>query len=342
MFYPSKVRAGASTADRRPLRFATACVAVIALSGCGRMMRDVKLTPDPAVAIDHLWQEPRDLEQRDLFHGPGGKEHLPKDTTFEFVAADTTGWSPGFDVRDSNGVEWSVKLGPEAQVEVVVSRILWAIGFHQPPAYYVTEWSLTGQQSGPQQAGRFRPEIKGRQVTGDWSWYENPFVGRREYGGLIVANLIVNNWDWKTSNNKIYQLDAPVDGVNRMFVVRDVGASLGRTKYPTLLKWFRLRGFGQGTRNDIEGFESQGFITDVDSEQRPKFDYRGIYRDVIRTVRLEDVAWTCALMSRLSDQQWRDAFRAGGYSPEQADRFVKKIKAKIAQGLEVADRRSTS
>ena len=25
-------------------------------------------------------------------------------------------------------------------------------------------------------------------------------------GGLVVANLILNSWDWKTSNNKIYQL----------------------------------------------------------------------------------------------------------------------------------------
>ncbi len=315
---------------------------VLALAGCGRMMRDVKLAPDPAATIDQLWQEPRDLERRDLFHGPGGRELLPTDTAFEFVLADTTGWSPGFDVRDSKGVEWSVKTGPEAQTEVVVSRILWAIGFHQPPTYYLKEWPLKGQVSGPQEAGRFRPDLEGKKATGDWSWYENPFVGRREYGGLIVANLLFNNWDWKTSNNKIYELATPVDGVSRVFVVRDLGASLGRTKYPGILKWFRLRGFGQGTRNDIEGFESQQFIREVDSEQRPKFDYSGIYRDVNKTVSLEDVAWTCRLLSRLSDEQWRDAFRAGGYTPQQTERFVRKIKAKIAQGLEFADRRSTS
>lgn len=316
------------------------CIAALALGACGRMAKDVQLVPDPAATIDQLWQEPRDLEKRDLFHGPGGKELLPADTTFEFVTADTTGYSPGFDVRDSNGVQWSVKLGPESQTEVVTSRILWAIGFHQPPTYYLASWSLKGQVSGPQEPGRFRPDLKGREVTGDWSWYENPFVGRREYGGLIVANLIVNNWDWKTSNNKVYELEKPIDGVSRMFVVRDVGASLGRTKYPGILKWFRLRGFGQGTRNDIEGFESQQFITDVDNELELEFDYRGIYRDVIRTVSLEDVAWTCRLMSRLTDDQWRDAFRAAGYEQALADRFIRKIKAKVAQGLEVSDRRT--
>ena len=313
-----------------------ALVASVAVSGCGRLSRDVKLAPDPAASIDQLWQEPRDIAQRDLFHGPGGAELLPKGTAFEFVAADTTGFSAGFDVRDASGVEWSVKLGPEAQTEVVTSRILWAIGFHQPPTYYVPEWSLKGAVTGPQEAGRFRPDVKGREVTGDWSWYENPFVERREYRGLIVANLVLNNWDWKTSNNKIYQLEKPVDGVSRMFVVRDVGASLGRTKYPAILKWFRLRGFGQGTRNDIEGFESQQFIKGVDGEMRPKFDYRGIYRDVIDTVTLEDVAWTSRLLNQLTDKQWQDAFRAGGYNPEQAGRFITKIKAKIARGLEVS------
>ena len=48
-----------------------------------------------------------------------------------------------------------------------------------------------------------------------------------------------------------------------------------------------------------------------------------------------DVRWTCALLSRLTDAQWRDAFRAGGYNSEQTARYVAKIKAKIEQGLEV-------
>lgn len=316
--------------------FATIMTAV----ACGRMAKQVQVIPDPAATIDQLWQEPHDLETRDLFHGPGGRELLPTETTFEFVAADATGYSPGFDVRDSKGVQWSVKLGPESQTEVVTSRILWAIGFHQPPTYYVANWSLNGQVAGPQEPGRFRRDFEGHSVTGDWSWYENPFVGRREYGGLIVANLLLNNWDWKTSNNKIYQLTEPVNGVSRMFVVRDVGASLGRTKYPAILKWFRLRGFGQGTRNDIEGFERQQFITAVDEEGRPKFDYRGIYRDVIETVTLEDVAWACGLLNRVTDQQWRDAFRAGSYDSRLTERFVTKIKSKIARGLEVSGKTS--
>ena len=306
----------------------------VAIAACGRITREVRLTTNPLISIDELWQEPADLEQRDLFHGPGGRTLMPRDTSFDFVARDTGGWSPGFDVRSRDGVEWSVKLGPEAQSEVVASRILWAMGFHQPPTYYLAEWTLAGVESGPQAGGRFRPPVPGT-VTGEWSWYENPFIGTRPFGGLVVANLLLNSWDWKTSNNKVYELTGAPNGVRRWFVVRDLGASLGKTTYPGALKWFRLRGFGQGTRNDLAGFEEQGFIVGVDDELRPRFDYRGIYRDVIETVALPDVRWACGLLDRLSDAQWHDAFRAGGYDEEQTSRYVAKIKAKIAQGLAI-------
>jgi hypothetical protein len=232
-------------------------------------------------------------------------------------------------------VTWSVKLGPEAQTEVVASRVLWAIGYHQPPAYYLDQWTMRGGPPGEQPPGRFRPELPSHRPIADWSWYENPFVDSRPFRGLVVANLLLNNWDWKTSNNKIYQLLEPAGGPSRWFVVRDLGASLGKTSYPTILKWFRLRGFGQGTRNDIAGFEEQGFIRSVDENARVTFDYRGIYRDVIDTVTAEDVRWTCALLARLSDRQWADAFSAAGYSPELTARYVTKIKAKIAQGLAI-------
>ena len=36
----------------------------------------------------------------------------------------------------------------------------------------------------------------------------------------------------------------------------------GQDHLSGLLKSFRLRGFGQGTRNDLPDFESQGFITE--------------------------------------------------------------------------------
>ena len=309
----------------------------VGVVACARTVRNVQVTPDQPATIAELWQEPANASTRDLFHGPGGSELLPRQTEFTFVAEDVTGHSPGFDVVDDQKIEWSVKTGPEAQTEVVASRILWALGFHQPPTYYLANWSLKGARTGPQEPGRFRPDVPGREVVGDWPWHENPFVGSREFGGLIVANLILAQWDWKTSNNKIYELKEPINGVQRWFVVRDIGGSLGKFTYPTILKWFRLRGFGQGSRNDLPGFEQQGFIESIDADRgRVDFDYRGIYRDVVDIATAADVRWTCERLSQLTDAQWRDAFRAGGYTPEQTKRYVDKIKEKVAQGLQLA------
>ena len=186
------------------LAIATAFALAATMIACSRALKQTVATPGAPPPIASLWEEPRDLATRNLLHGPGGDALMPGDGRFEFVARDVTGHSPGFDVKDAKGVEWSVKLGPEAQSEVATSRILWAMGFHQPPTYYLATWTLTGAESGTQTAGRFRPELPDHKVIGDWSWYENPFVGTREFGGLIVANLLLTNWDWKTSNNKIY------------------------------------------------------------------------------------------------------------------------------------------
>lgn len=309
----------------------------ITAPSCARAVRKVELTPERPATIAELWQDPGDIAARDVFHGAGGAALAPRQTAFEFVAEDTSGFSPGFDVRDDRGTTWSVKTGPEAQTEVIASRVLWAIGFHQPPTYYVSSWQLKGARSGAQEPGRFRPDLEGREVAGDWPWHQNPFVGTREFGGLIVANLVINSWDWKTSNNKIYELSEPVNGVSRWFVVRDLGASFGKYTYPAILRLFRLRGFGQGTRNDLPGFEQQEFIQSIDREKDDvDFHYRGIYRDVIEGVTPDDVRWACERLSKITDAQWRDIFRAGGYSPQEGDRFTAKIKEKIAEGLQLS------
>jgi hypothetical protein len=284
--------------------------------------------------VEALWTMPSDITTRDLFHGSGGAELAPKpEGTFTWLATDNTGYSPGFDVRDAAGRSWSVKLGPEAQTEVVASRVLWAIGYHQPPTYYAATWQLSGGPGGTQPAARFRTDFDGAKAVGDWSWSENPFLEAQAYRGLIVANVLLNSWDWKTSNNKIYR---HANGDER-YVVRDIGASLGKTSASRLL-WVlpvSMRGFGQGSRNDIDGFEAQGFIKRVE-KGRVEFDFDTIYPEVVNRVRPSDVRWTSELLSRLSDAQWEDAFRAAAYSPDVRARYIKKIKAKIAEGLAVS------
>lgn len=284
-----------------------------------------------------LWQAPDDIATRDLFGGTGGQESAPGDgIAYTWISTDTTGYSPGFEVRGPDGRLWSVKLGPEAQTEVVASRVLWAMGYHQPPTYYVSNWQLTGGPGGPQQPARFRLESPDAEVIGDWSWGENDFIGTEPFHGLIVANVLINSWDWKASNNKIYRMKTGTSPPRR-FVVRDLGASFGKTT-PSRLLWILpipTRGFGQGSRNNIDDFESQRLIRRVD-ENEVRFDFHTIYGSVVDLVRPSDVRWTADLLSRLSDDQLDAAFRAGGFAPETRARFVRKMKAKIAEGRSVS------
>src|SRR5262245_26841386 len=106
------------------LRFAIVFVSLVA--ACVPPPRPLTQTSGP-VDLSELWRNPVDLEKRDLFYGEGGAALAPRpQTQFVYVRDDKGGFSPGFDATGPNGSKWSVKLGPEAQTEVVSSRIVWA------------------------------------------------------------------------------------------------------------------------------------------------------------------------------------------------------------------------
>ena len=315
------------------------CAVLVAYDCAGRTLRT---TPDPAgtTNISQLWREPADLETRDLLVGPAAATVKPDPARFTFIKADSAGYSPGYHVRDQSGVQWSVKLGDEAQTEVVASRILWAIGYHQVPTYYLTDWTMEGGPGGHPGPGRFRPELPNAKVVGEWAWNENPFAHTQQFKGLVVANLIINNWDWKTSNNKIYDIVSADGTGERRYVVRDLGASFGKSDAPVLARVLGAR-IAQGNRNNLEDFEKQGFIKSV-TGTRVEFDYGGIHQHIADAVTADDVVWTCRLLSRLSDEQWKAAFTAGGYPPDQAARFIAKLKSKIAEGLALATKQTSN
>src|SRR4030095_14308504 len=48
--------------------------------------------------------------------------------------------------------------------------------------------------------------------AGRWGWgKDNPFYGTRPLRALIVANLVLNNWDFGVDQNRIYKMK---DGAN--------------------------------------------------------------------------------------------------------------------------------
>ena len=63
------------------------------------------------------------------------------------------------------------------------------------------------------------------------------------------------------------------------------------------------------------------------------FAYTGWYKNYVRDrITPDDVAWVAALLAQLTNRQWQDAFRAGGYEAEVANRFIRKLREKVAQG----------
>jgi hypothetical protein len=302
---------------------------VIASTGCIARLHSTSAGPVTPAQMAELWEEPSDLGSRDLFHGPWPKDFAPNPTAaYTFVSAKTVGVSPGFTVTDEQGVQWSVKLGREVKVEVVTSRILTALGYHQPPVYYLPKWTLKGGP-GPsaQPEARFRPKHAVLKDSGEWSWQENPFIGSRPYNGLRVLMMLLNQSDLKNSNNTLYEVTkAEVAGstARRWYVARDIGAGLGET------------GRVNPKRDDPALFEEIAFMKGVDDGD-VHFNYHGRHQELADHISPADVRWMCAMLSQLSNERWHDAFRAAGYEKPIADRYIARIKAKIAEGQSLAD-----
>jgi hypothetical protein len=92
----------------------------------------------------------------------------------------------------------------------------------------------------------------------------------------------------------------------------------------------------EAPRGDPEAFEQTPFILGVD-KGKVQLDYRGRHRALFNDITPADVRWICTQLSRLTDEQWQDAFRAGGFAKPVADRFIRRMKQKIADGLALKD-----
>ena len=118
--------------------------------------------------LAELWRDPGNIAAKDLRWGRGGKSLVPSaEAEYQFKATDTTGYSPGYDVVDPKGRKWDVKTGDEGQPEVMASRLLWAVGYHQPIVYFVPEWKMTAVRSRARcRAGFVSPPITTPTVNG--------------------------------------------------------------------------------------------------------------------------------------------------------------------------------
>jgi hypothetical protein len=305
---------------------AVACLVVACVSpACARptISSSPINQPAPQVAVTELWSEPTDIAERDLFWGGSRRaEAPPTDDPYTVLSLDKTGYSRGYNVKGPDGREWDVKVGDEVQTEIVLSRILWALGYYQPQTFYLTGWQLAGNFEKEGEPARFRLRSD-HESDGEWAWLENPFAGTRPLQGLVAINLVLNNWDFKTSNNRVYRLRDDKAEPAKRYVVQDLGASLGK---PRGLPHYR------GTRNDVEDYEKLTLIRKIDGS-KVELDYKGQHTDVLKKLTPADIVWGCELLNRLSDAQLDDAFRAADYPPEIRQRYITKIRSKIREGL---------
>lgn len=298
-------------------------LAVAAATACAHpAIKRTTDRPPTRLELAQLWIDPAD-DRRDLFAGAGAGYARPQtDGRYEIVERDTRGFSITYVVRDARGAEWNVKIGPEAQVEVVASRILWALGYHQLPAFFVERWIALDAGRGQLLGGaRFRPRDDRVDGKGTWSWQQNPFVGTREYDGLLSLLMLINSTDLKNDNNEIYDVGQPREGQpSRLYVVKDTGAALGES------------GRVDARRNFLDGFEREPFLRGRDGEW-VRFAFRGRHQEILRHVPIVHLQWMCQRVLDIPDREWQQAFGAANYDKQATARYVARLRGKAQEGL---------
>lgn len=292
-----------------------------------------------------LWHDPGDIASKDLYHGQGGQKNYPK-PPFTFLEEDKSGTNPKFDARDGNGKKWRVKLGEEAQPEVVASRLLWAVGYYANDDYNVPsadvaglKLSRGGQKGEHIEFARFARKPGGQEKIATWMWKDNPFLGTREFDGLRVMMAVMNNWDLKDVNNSVY-VDQKTG--HEVFLVNDVGATFAtnsletsRAKDKGNLKSYKNSKFITKRSGDTVNFATPAAPTGVLMKsfgiRAAEYFRRSGFQWIGQNIPVDHARWIGGLLGKLSEQQLRDAFRAGNFPPEQADIFVDLVHNRILE-----------
>jgi hypothetical protein len=332
-------------------------VAVIALSSAvaegakarHRTLESKREIAESAPAV--LWRRPADIASRNLFYGPGGEERQPHGP-FTFLKEDREGTNPKFEVQDRDGVKWKVKLGEEARPETVASRLVWAVGYFANDDYFLPTFRAgdmpahlhRGQQfvapDGSIRNARLKRETNSEKKVGIWRWRNSPFTGTRELNGLRVVMALINNWDLKDVNNAVCEdkrRQAP-GGPEQIYEISDLGASFGTTGR----SWTRAKSKGNFRAYAHSKFISKVTPAYVDFKapsrpalihfiELPEYVSRLRMRWIGRRIPRDDARWIGQLLARLSPDQVRAAFRAGGYSPQEVEGFTKSVEVRIAE-----------
>ena len=303
----------------RPALSKAVCLSIIfALSFSAFAKEQKKKKKHEATGTPVLWQDPGDIRSRDLFYGPGGQERQPDLSRVTFIRDETGGYSKKYRVKDGADREWVAKLDKEAQPETAATRLVWAVGYKTEITYLVPELTIEGK--GTFKNVRFEARHEGVKRLDNWMWGVNPFVGSPEYQGLKVMMVLLDNWDIKDENNRILRVRDKESGSEELdYIISDLGATFGKTG-----------GAFSRTRNEPEDYAKAKFIKGV-KKGRVEFHYNGKRGDLFKDITPEQARWLGELLSRLSDQQINDAFRAANYSPGEISLLSQAFKNRVTE-----------
>lgn len=296
-----------------------------------------------------LWTDPGDIRSRDLYLGPGGKEHQPQ-SPVEFLQEDLNGTSPKFDVRDSAGKKWKAKLGLESKPETAAARLLWAVGYASNENYFFPVLQVTNMPArlsrGQNLAGqggnvpnvRLQRHFEHEKKVGNWNWRHNLFYGAREFNGLRIMMGLIANWDLKDENNAVFE-DEQEPG-HTLFEVSDVGTAFGTAgkSYSDRVSKGNLRAY---IRTKLIS-HVHGDYVDLNFPKRPplasllEFEWTFFFhqmriRWIGKHIPRADAKWMGSLLAQLSPAQISDAFRAAGYSPEEINAYTEAVVSRIRE-----------
>ncbi len=261
-----------------------------------------------------MWHEPTDITSRNLILGAGGEEMKPDVSKITFLEDKPGGYSKKYRVRDAKGNEWIAKIGKEAQPDTAANRLLWALGYETEIAYLVPHLKIEGKGEFDNVRLEARPDDVKR--TGNWLWENNPFMDKPEFRGLKIFMAMVNNWDMKDDNNEILAHKGDTTGELR-YIISDLGATFGKTG-----------GFFSRSRNDVPDYVKAEFIKKVNGDVID-FNYGGKNQKLFQGITIADAQWLHNLLSRLSDDQIKDAFRSANFTAEEVDLLAGAFKTRI-------------
>jgi len=269
-----------------------------------------------------LWRAPEDIASRDLYLGPGGAAMKPNLRRVKFIKEETGGYSKKYRIRDASGRVWVAKIGKEAQSETAAVRLLWAAGYVTEINYLVPRLRIPGHGTFENVRLEARPTSLKR--LDEWKWDENPFVGTREFAGLKTMMVLFNNWDIKDSNNVVIFARGS-EGNELRYVISDLGATFGKTgTLPVIWRFTR-------SRNKPEDYEKAKFVEGVRDNGVVNFRYGGRKREVFDDITVPQAKWLGELLSGLSTNQIKDAFRAANYDPEEIAILTEAVQDRIEQ-----------